>query len=378
MTAFATPGEIVDAFEAALNAKDAAAVGQVFTPDAEFVNIMGMRMRGREGIVSGHAWAFSGPLRGSTVRFDQVDELPVTRRRHRAARSLRPRARKRRSAPNAPARHHGLGLRRAPGLRRLAGRRGHERHRGDASQRLTPGRPLPLHADRQQSHATATTASRQHREPPRGWLHYRVGSSGAVRHPLLRRALPADQTPARPPTRTQGRPDRPLPAAHRRDLAHAHPQPALRSGRRPRRLAARTAHLGNAPPDEQLRFSHILWRRPSASRHNACQRGPRPVDDLHMPGGPDRFVHQPITCTTMVVCVPRLCSRIEENNPIVILLRRFGIRRIIGSHGTQDSFGSRRSGFKSGRPDRRDAILQSNEVAMVAGLVVRRGPFRLR
>jgi uncharacterized protein (TIGR02246 family) len=78
MTAFATPGEIVDAFEAALNAKDAAAVGQVFTPDAEFVNIMGMRMRGREGIVSGHAWAFSGPLRGSTVRFDQVDELPVT------------------------------------------------------------------------------------------------------------------------------------------------------------------------------------------------------------------------------------------------------------------------------------------------------------
>jgi uncharacterized protein (TIGR02246 family) len=67
MTAFATPGEIVDAFEAALNAKDAAAVGQVFTPDAEFVNIMGMRMRGREGIVSGHAWAFSGPLRGSTV-----------------------------------------------------------------------------------------------------------------------------------------------------------------------------------------------------------------------------------------------------------------------------------------------------------------------
>jgi uncharacterized protein (TIGR02246 family) len=78
MTAFATPAEIVDAFEAALNAKDAAAVGELFTLDAEFVNIMGMRMRGREGIVSGHAWAFSGPLRGCTVRFDEVDELPVT------------------------------------------------------------------------------------------------------------------------------------------------------------------------------------------------------------------------------------------------------------------------------------------------------------
>ena len=36
MTAFATPSEIVNAFEAALNAKDAAAVGELFTPDAEF------------------------------------------------------------------------------------------------------------------------------------------------------------------------------------------------------------------------------------------------------------------------------------------------------------------------------------------------------
>lgn len=78
MTGFASPREIVDAFEAALNAKDADAIGRVFAADAEFVNIMGMRMRGREGIVSGHAWAFSGPLRGSTVRFDHVDELPVT------------------------------------------------------------------------------------------------------------------------------------------------------------------------------------------------------------------------------------------------------------------------------------------------------------
>ena len=164
MTTFATPGEIVDAFEAALNAKDAAAVGQVFTPDAEFVNIMGMRMRGREGIVSGTRL---GLLRAAPRQHRPL--RPGRRaagdpRRHRAAQSLRPRARKRRSAPNAPARHHGLGLRRAPGLRRLAGRRGHERHRGDASQPLTPSRPLPLHADRQQSHATATTASRQERQ----------------------------------------------------------------------------------------------------------------------------------------------------------------------------------------------------------------------
>jgi uncharacterized protein (TIGR02246 family) len=78
MTAFAEAKEIVEAFEAALNAKDADAVGAVFTEDAEFVNIAGMRMRGREAIVGGHAWALAGPLLGSRVSFDEVDELPVT------------------------------------------------------------------------------------------------------------------------------------------------------------------------------------------------------------------------------------------------------------------------------------------------------------
>ncbi|MBV8217818.1 MAG: SgcJ/EcaC family oxidoreductase [Solirubrobacterales bacterium] len=78
MPTFAEPREIVDAFAAALNAKDADAVGEIFSGDAEFVNIAGMRMGGRDAIVAGHAWAFSGPLRGSRVSFDQVDELPVT------------------------------------------------------------------------------------------------------------------------------------------------------------------------------------------------------------------------------------------------------------------------------------------------------------
>jgi uncharacterized protein (TIGR02246 family) len=68
----------VDAFETALNAKDAEALGEIFVEGAEFVNIMGMRMRRREGIVAGHAWAFAGPLRGSRISFDQVDELQVT------------------------------------------------------------------------------------------------------------------------------------------------------------------------------------------------------------------------------------------------------------------------------------------------------------
>lgn len=78
MTAFAEPREIVDAFVAALNAKDADAVGDLFTDDAEFVNILGMRMRHRDGIVAGHAWAFVGPLLGSRVMVDHIDELKVT------------------------------------------------------------------------------------------------------------------------------------------------------------------------------------------------------------------------------------------------------------------------------------------------------------
>jgi uncharacterized protein (TIGR02246 family) len=78
MTAFDRPEQLTDAFAENLNAHDPAALGELFTEDAEFVNIMGMRMRGRQGIVDGHAWAFNGPLRGRRVRFDHVDALGVT------------------------------------------------------------------------------------------------------------------------------------------------------------------------------------------------------------------------------------------------------------------------------------------------------------
>jgi transposase len=58
-------------------------------------------------------------------------------------------------------------------------------------------------------------------------------------------SLPADPRPhARPPrpqTRQQARRDRDRPPARRGDLAHAHRQPALRSGRRPRVLGRMTA-----------------------------------------------------------------------------------------------------------------------------------------
>lgn len=78
MTVFAGPLDVVEAFADALNAKDADKLGLLFAEDAQFVNIMGMRMRNRDGIVAGHAWAFAGPLLGSRVEFDTVDELRVT------------------------------------------------------------------------------------------------------------------------------------------------------------------------------------------------------------------------------------------------------------------------------------------------------------
>src|SRR5215212_5952901 len=71
----------------------------------------------------------------------------------------------------------------------------------------------------------------------------------ACKRPGLPRALPAHRETPRPPTRPQGRPDRPLPQAHRSDLTHAHPQSALRSGRRPFSSSRLTAHFGIAPPE---------------------------------------------------------------------------------------------------------------------------------
>jgi len=68
--------------------------------------------------------------------------------------------------------------------------------------------------------------------------------------PALQGTLPAHQAPAGPPTRPQGRPDRPLQKAHRGDLAHAHQPSALRSGRCPDSSSRLTALNGIAPPDE--------------------------------------------------------------------------------------------------------------------------------
>lgn len=70
--------EVAAAFAAAVDAKDAEALGDLFSDDAVFVNIMGMAMVGRQGIVDGHRWAFAGPLRYSTVSLIEVNDVEAS------------------------------------------------------------------------------------------------------------------------------------------------------------------------------------------------------------------------------------------------------------------------------------------------------------
>jgi uncharacterized protein (TIGR02246 family) len=75
---FSEPREIIDAFASALNAKNPGGIGALFSEDAVFVSVTGAVMRGRKGIIEGHAAAFAGPLADSTFRFDSITELQVT------------------------------------------------------------------------------------------------------------------------------------------------------------------------------------------------------------------------------------------------------------------------------------------------------------
>src|SRR3954451_24451304 len=72
-----TPDALAAAFSGALNDGDADALGALFTKDAMFVNIAGMRMPGRNGIIDGHRWALAGPLKGSTVTMEDIAVIPV-------------------------------------------------------------------------------------------------------------------------------------------------------------------------------------------------------------------------------------------------------------------------------------------------------------
>ena len=73
------------------------------------------------------------------------------------------------------------------------------------------------------------------------------GDDACAPPPRLLGALPAHQAPARQAARRQGRPGRRRPPARARDLAHAYPQPGVRSQRRRFSSGGLTALFGHAP-----------------------------------------------------------------------------------------------------------------------------------
>jgi transposase len=76
-----------------------------------------------------------------------------------------------------------------------------------------------------------------------------IEASTHARPPRLPRPLPAHEGSARQTAGRQGRPSRPRPPARRGDLAHAHPRPTLRSGKRHRPPGRLTVPEGDAPPE---------------------------------------------------------------------------------------------------------------------------------
>lgn len=63
-----------DELERAWNSGDGAGFGEPFAEDADFVDIRGTRHRGRGAIAGGHQAILNTIYRGSSVRYDVVDQ----------------------------------------------------------------------------------------------------------------------------------------------------------------------------------------------------------------------------------------------------------------------------------------------------------------
>jgi uncharacterized protein (TIGR02246 family) len=61
-------GEVADGFAEAWNRHDMAALGQLFHDDADFVNVVGLQMRGRESIQHHHGAIHASAYKNSTLR----------------------------------------------------------------------------------------------------------------------------------------------------------------------------------------------------------------------------------------------------------------------------------------------------------------------
>jgi uncharacterized protein (TIGR02246 family) len=61
-------GEVADGFAGAWNRHDMEALGQLFHDDADFVNVVGVHMRGRESIQRHHGAIHADAYKNSTLR----------------------------------------------------------------------------------------------------------------------------------------------------------------------------------------------------------------------------------------------------------------------------------------------------------------------
>lgn len=62
------PEDVVPGWEAAWNSADADALADLFAPDAEFVNVVGLWWHDRERIRQAHAFGFTEIFPGSTIK----------------------------------------------------------------------------------------------------------------------------------------------------------------------------------------------------------------------------------------------------------------------------------------------------------------------
>lgn len=69
----ASVNAVVQAFAACWNAHDMASFGALFAPDADFVNVVGMRWRGRTAIQAAHEASHASMFRSSRLTLDSTD-----------------------------------------------------------------------------------------------------------------------------------------------------------------------------------------------------------------------------------------------------------------------------------------------------------------
>ena len=68
---------VVDALTNAWNVHDATAFAAAFRADANFTNVFGVELLGRDAIARGHAHIFAGMFRDSTLRLDPPKVTPL-------------------------------------------------------------------------------------------------------------------------------------------------------------------------------------------------------------------------------------------------------------------------------------------------------------